>query len=109
VKPDYRLYAWVFCILVILLMISGRAKVNAQNDKKPGTTNTWSSGITSANTLWFPSKLSIGEAVEIDLTDGSVKYGKGFKADSAAKEFWTQISKYYPEVCAAKTQAIPKP
>ena len=34
--------------------------------------------------------------------DGSVEYGEGFNANTAAKEFWTQISKAYPEVCAPK-------
>lgn len=38
--------------------------------------------------------------VEIGM-DGSVKYGPGFKADKAAKEFWEAVSKAYP-IC--KTQ-----
>lgn len=40
--------------------------------------------------------------VTISTIDGSVKYGEGFKADSAAKEFWEQVSKAYPSVCVPR-------
>ena len=31
-------------------------------------------------------------------TDGSVEYGPGFTADSAAKEFWEMLAKAFPGI-----------
>jgi hypothetical protein len=45
--------------------------------------------------------------VEISM-DGSVKFGPGFTAQTAAKEFWTQISKAYPEVCVRRAPPVPE-
>jgi len=45
-----------------------------------------------------PTKLVIGDLVEIDLKDGSMKFRDGYSPDAAARTLWEAISSEYREM-----------
>jgi hypothetical protein len=45
--------------------------------------------------------LSYRNVIEIHM-DGSVEFGEGFTADSAARAFWEQVGRSLPNKCEAK-------
>ena len=61
--------------------------------------------MSTSNAIFVPAEIfaiaicaDSGEFVVGIRRDGSVKYGLGFTADPAAREFWAALSKSFPGV-----------
>ena len=91
------------------------ASLFAQSQEKPKQKVPEAEPLTTVGTYIDSSARTQVSAIEIDgdggklvvriKTDGSVEYGEGFKADTAAKKFWEEISKAYPQVCDNRPKA----